>query len=132
MKRTIIITLLTLVSMTLMSQTKSGLDLCLKDDATGEWLICFFDDYAVYDGEHWDYKEVKKQGDKIDVTLVNGCELLRVIVGKEKKGKRPVTINSAKKRKCRIVQPEPGEIGFSPHDIPHPLPTATRNFDESI
>ena len=53
MKKTIITILLAIVAMTGLAQVKSSLDLCLRDEATGEWLIGLFDDYAIYtpDGE---------------------------------------------------------------------------------
>ena len=53
MKKAIITILLALVAMTGQAQVKSGIDLCLRDEVTGEWLIGLFDDYAIYtpDGE---------------------------------------------------------------------------------
>lgn len=73
-KKTIITALLALVAMTGQSQVKSGLDLCLRDETTGEWLIGLFDDYAIYDCEYWDY--TKKDTVKGSFVLVNGCERL--------------------------------------------------------
>ena len=52
-KKTIIIILFALVAMAGQAQVKTGLDLCLRDEATGEWLIGLFDDYAIYDCEYW-------------------------------------------------------------------------------
>lgn len=95
-----------LFGMTMQAQVKSGLDLCLRDEQTGEWLIGLFDKFVVYDCEYWDYKEVKNDADKIDVTVANGCELLRIVVGKEKNGKRPVTIGGGKKRICSSITSE--------------------------
>ena len=59
-KKTIITILLAVVAMTGQAQVKSGLDLCLRDEATGEWLIGLFDEYAIYDCEYWNYAEVGK------------------------------------------------------------------------
>ncbi|MBR0434032.1 MAG: TlpA family protein disulfide reductase [Bacteroidaceae bacterium] len=59
-KKTIITILLALVAMAGRAQVKSGLDLCLRDEATGEWLIGLFDDYAIYDCDYWDYAEAEK------------------------------------------------------------------------
>ena len=42
------------------AQIKSGLDLCLRDETTGQWLIGLFDEYAIYDCNYWDYAEVGK------------------------------------------------------------------------
>ena len=50
-KKIIITILLAVVAMTGQAQVKSGLDLCLRDEATGEWLIGLFDEYAIYDCE---------------------------------------------------------------------------------
>ena len=60
MKKTIITALLALVAMAGQGQVKSGFDLCLRDEATGEWLIGLFDEYAIYDCEYWIYAEVEK------------------------------------------------------------------------
>ena len=42
-KKTIITALLALVAMTGQAQVRSGLDLCLRDETTGEWLIGLFE-----------------------------------------------------------------------------------------
>lgn len=60
-KKTIITTLLSLVALAVQAQVKSGLDLCLRDNATGEWLIGLFDEYAIYDCEYWEYAETGKE-----------------------------------------------------------------------
>jgi thiol-disulfide isomerase/thioredoxin len=59
-KKTIFNILLALVAMAGQAQVKSGLDLCLRDEATGEWLIGLFDDYAIFDCDYWEYAEVGK------------------------------------------------------------------------
>ena len=59
-KKSIIIALLALVGMAGQGQVRSGLDLCLRDEVTGEWLIGLFDDYAIYDCEYWEYAEAGK------------------------------------------------------------------------
>lgn len=60
MKKTIITALLALVTIAGQGQVKSGFDLCLRDESTGEWLIGLFDDYAIYDCDYWDYAETGK------------------------------------------------------------------------
>ncbi len=60
MKKTIIIALFALVAMTGQAQVKSGLELCLRDETTGEWLIGLFNEYAIYDCEYWEYAEAGK------------------------------------------------------------------------
>ncbi len=61
MKKTFLIVLFALTTLTSMAQVKSGLDLCLKDDETGDWLIGLYDGFAVYDCQFWDYERVEKK-----------------------------------------------------------------------
>ena len=60
MKKTFLIVLFALNAFTGMAQVKSGLDLCMRDEETGEWLIGLYDDFAVYDCQFWDYERVEK------------------------------------------------------------------------
>ena len=60
MNKTLIIILLALTSVVGQAKVKSGLDLCLRSEATGEWLIGLFDDFAIYDCEYWEYAEAGK------------------------------------------------------------------------
>ena len=46
--------LLVFMALTGKAQVKTALDLCLRDESTGEWLIGFFNEYAVYDCEYWE------------------------------------------------------------------------------
>ena len=77
MKKTmVIIVLLVFVAIVGQAQMKSGLDLCLRDEATGEWLIGLFDEFAIYDCEYWGYAEtgkdrfvLTKDGQRKDVRL---------------------------------------------------------------
>ena len=61
MKKKILLTLLlALVVVAAQAQQRSGLNLCLRDETTGEWLIGLFDEYAIYDCDYWSYAEVGK------------------------------------------------------------------------
>ena len=61
MKKTFLIVLFALTTLTSMAQVKSGLDLCLRDEETGDWLIGLYDGFAVYDCQFWDYERVEKK-----------------------------------------------------------------------
>ncbi len=61
MKKTFLIVLFALTTLTGMAQVKSGLDLCLRDEETGDWLIGLYDGFAVYDCQFWDYERVEKK-----------------------------------------------------------------------
>ena len=61
MKKTFLIVLFALTTLAGMAQVKSDLNLCLRDEVTGEWLIGLFNDFAVYDCQFWDYERVEKK-----------------------------------------------------------------------
>lgn len=51
------------------------MDVCLRDEVTGEWLIGFMPDFAVYNNRYWSYSKAENgdytlccDGDTIDVT----------------------------------------------------------------
>ena len=75
-KSTIITILFALVAVAGQAQVKSGLDLCLRNETTGEWLIGLFDDYAIYDCEYWDYAEVRKG--RLVLTKDGVCKEIRL------------------------------------------------------
>lgn len=54
-KQPIITLLLALVAMAGQAQVRTGQDVCLRNEATGDWLIGLFDNYAVYNCEIWEY-----------------------------------------------------------------------------
>lgn len=73
---------------------KSGLDLCLRDKATGEWLIGLFDEYAIYDCAYWDYAEVNK--DRLVLTRDNQRKEVRL-------KKNAITIDGVKHRTTELT-----------------------------
>ena len=79
-KKIIIMALFAIVAVTGQGQVKSGLDLCLRDETTGEWLIGLFDEFAVYDCEYWEYTDIQK--DKLLLT----CDGRRMDVRLKRKG----------------------------------------------
>ena len=74
MRKFIIYFLFVAVAMSIHGQVKSSLNLCLRDEETGEWLIGLFDDFAVYNCECWDYQKADPASGEF--VLVNGCELI--------------------------------------------------------
>ena len=86
-KKSIITALLALVWMAGQGQVKSGLDLCLRDETSGEWLIGLFDEYAIYDCEYWEYADVRK--DK----LVLACGDRRMDVQLKRKGQAVTNVS---------------------------------------
>lgn len=92
----IIMSLLVLVIMAGQAQTKSNLDLCLRDEATGEWLIGLFDEFAIYNGAFWDYAEV----DKDHLVLTRDGQQ------KEVRLKKNSTMIDGKKYKTSVLEPK--------------------------
>lgn len=93
MKRQLSIIIMLLMTVAGWGQQKSGLDLCLRDKETGEWLIGLFDDFAVYDCEYWNYSEV---GDKRIVLTMDGKQ-------KEIKLKKNAIVIDGKKHKTETL-----------------------------
>lgn len=69
-----------------------------RDDKTGDWVIAFTEDCAIYQCKFWDYKqrEVDDKSGKAEMVLTNGDEELKVSVGKDKKGRRTMRIGDKK------------------------------------
>lgn len=93
-KKLIVAALLALVALSGRAQMKSGLDLCLRDKATGEWLIGLFDEYAIYDCAYWDYAEVNK--DRLVLTRDNQRKEVRL-------KKNAITIDGVKHRTTELT-----------------------------
>lgn len=70
-----------------------------RNEQSGEWEIGLYENCAVYDCQLWQYK-VKK--DK-KVVLTDGHEDIVVSLGKEKNGKRNISINGKKQLYSRIT-----------------------------
>ena len=63
---------------------------------TGDWEIGFFDDFAIYDCQFWNYKQKKQQGDKYSFVLENKDKEVTVNVGNMRHGLRNITIDGKK------------------------------------
>lgn len=51
---------------------------CWVNQATGEWTIGFFEDFAVYQCRFWNYESIRTQKDETVVKLKNGTERLTI------------------------------------------------------
>lgn len=113
MKRFLLISLSVLMSLSVGAQLKSGLDLNLRDEKTGEWLISLFDDFAVFDCQYWQYTEVSPTR----LVLSNGKRTMTVQM------KKNATVIDGVKHKTSVLTstflpdyPVKDETDFS-HDI---------------
>jgi thiol-disulfide isomerase/thioredoxin len=66
-----------------------------RDEKTGDWAIAFMDECAVYQCKFWDYKQrnVNPKTGEADFILTNGNQEIKVIVGKDQKGRRAMQID---------------------------------------
>lgn len=67
-----------------------------RNDATGDWEIGFYDDFAIYDCRYWQYKQKSQKGNKYSFILTDGDSDLAVNIDKPKQGKRTMSINGKK------------------------------------
>ncbi len=65
----------------------------------GDWKIAFFENCAIYDCKFWNYKQrdVNPKTGEAEMVMTNGNDELKVVIGKDKKGQRPIQIGSDKK-----------------------------------
>lgn len=67
-------------------------------DDKGDWKIAFLEDQAIYDCRFWRYKklDINQKTGEAEMLLTDGTDDLKVIVGKDKKGKRTIQIGDRK------------------------------------
>lgn len=67
-------------------------------DAEGDWKIAFLEDQAIYDCKFWRYKslDINQKTGEAEMLLTDGTDDLKVVVGKNKKGKRTIQIGDQK------------------------------------
>jgi thiol-disulfide isomerase/thioredoxin len=70
-----------------------------RDDQTGDWVIAFTEDCAIYDCKFWTYKQcdVNAKTGEAQIVMINDDDELTVTVGKDKKGTRSIQIGNQKK-----------------------------------
>lgn len=67
-------------------------------DDKGDWKIAFLEDQAIYDCKFWRYKklDINQKTGEAEMLLTDGTDDLKVVVGKNKKGKRTIQIGDQK------------------------------------
>ena len=74
-----------------------------RNDKTGDWVIGFYDYFAIYDCKFWNYKKKVQKGDKYSFVLENDGKELTVSVDKYKEGRRSITIGKTK-HNCSFIK----------------------------
>lgn len=69
-----------------------------RDDKTGNWELALLEDCAIYQCKFWSYdqRDVNPQTGEATIVMRNGNDVVKVTVGKDKKGKRTMQIGQQK------------------------------------
>ena len=74
-----------------------------RDSKTGEWLIGFQKDGAIYDSQVWGYQSKKEKKKYWDIVLTNGKRQVQVKVGKPSKNQCRLIIDKEKPIDCDLL-----------------------------
>ena len=75
-----------------------------RDDKTGEWVIAFLDDHAIYDNKVWDMQaDISRKTKGTDIILTHGSEKIKVHVGRNKKNRRIIQVGNQKRTLSMIT-----------------------------
>ena len=94
-----IIILMLVAAMTLAMQTAFGQGIIpsnWRNEQTGDWVIGFYDDFAIYDCKFWNYKEKTQSGDSFKFVLESDGKQITVAADNAKNNIRNITINGNK------------------------------------
>lgn len=106
-----IILLLSFAAVAGKAQVKTNLHLCLRDEATGEWLIGLFPDCAIYDCHYWDYMHADTLRGRYILTRSDGQRIAMELKKRTRRGHtiykysiRPFTDEHALKGMATVLQ----------------------------
>lgn len=74
-----------------------------RDEQTGNWTLALLDDCAIYDNQIWDLKATTRPRGGADITLTRNGRSIAVQVGKDKKGRRTISVDGRKARYAMIT-----------------------------
>lgn len=92
-KQTIITILLAIVAMAGQAQVRTGQDVCLRNEATGDWLIGLFEKYAVYNCEIWEYAKADTLKDEYMLRRGKDALKLKLKEGSMRIGQKNYTVS---------------------------------------
>lgn len=64
-----------------------------RSERSGDWELGLYENFAIYDCKCWNYKRREQRGDKYDIILENEGREVAVRVGKNKAGRRVISID---------------------------------------
>lgn len=75
-----------------------------RDEQTGEWVIAFLGNQAIYDNKVWDMEaELRHRGKEAEITLTHEGETIKVQVGKNRNGRRMMRMGKQKRTLSMIT-----------------------------
>lgn len=75
-----------------------------RDEQTGEWVIAFLGNQAIYDNKVWDMEaELCHRGKEAEITLTHEGETIKVQVGKNRNGRRTMRMGKQKRTLSMIT-----------------------------
>ena len=108
MKKTILTMLFVVLALAGRAQSKIGTlaETMWRNVQTGDWTIGFTEQCAIYDCKLWNYSDVKENNDKFEITLTNKGDNMKVMIAKQKNGKRQMVVNGKKQTYSQITTSE--------------------------
>lgn len=75
-----------------------------RDEQTGEWVIAFLGNQAIYDNKVWDMEaELRHRGKEAEITLTHEGETIKIQVGKNRNGRRTMRMDKQKRTLSMIT-----------------------------
>ena len=75
-----------------------------RDEQTGEWVIAFLSNQAIYDNKVWDMEaELCHRGKEAEITLTHEGETIKMQVGKNRNGRRTMWMGKQKRTLSMIT-----------------------------
>ena len=109
MKHTILTVMLTVIAMVGHARQVEGNQMlpAYWSDNKGNWTIAFLEKGAIYDSKLWTYKQrnINVDTGEAEMIVTDGGQEIKIIVGKEKKGRRNMKIGK-QKLSCSMISPQ--------------------------
>ena len=92
--KTTILALLAVVLLTVQAAFGQGLTPSnWRNEQTGDWVIGFYDDFAIYDCKFWNYKQETQSGDTYNIVLDSDGKEISVTVNNLHGNRRDIVID---------------------------------------
>ncbi|MCR5312380.1 MAG: thioredoxin family protein [Bacteroidaceae bacterium] len=73
-----------------------------RNEKSGEWIIGFYQKFAIYDNKFWTYQSIDNNEDKFEIMMNCGKQYMKVLASREAEGARKIEIGTLKANYLRI------------------------------